>query len=132
MMIGLIGGGTAHIRLADGSHRIIDGMSVVPLAGRPDMYRPIAGALPRPTSTENRAKSTSRPKSVAAPGSLRAWCEALSRLGTMSLADVMQPAIRLATRGFTVTLSARLHQHGRGRPGVDKLITRPLHAQNVH
>src|SRR5712672_989607 len=43
MMIGLIGGGTAHIRTADGSHRIIDGMSAVPLAGRPDMYKPVPG-----------------------------------------------------------------------------------------
>jgi gamma-glutamyltranspeptidase / glutathione hydrolase len=102
MMIGLIGGGTAHIRLADGSHRIIDGMSVVPLAGRPDMYRPIAGAAPEVYDTEDR-ENTIGPKSVAAPGSLRAWCEALRRFGTLPLADVMQPAIRLATRGFTVT-----------------------------
>ena len=35
MMVGIIGGGTAHIRLADGTHRILDGMSTVPLAGRP-------------------------------------------------------------------------------------------------
>lgn len=102
MMIGLIGGGTAHIRLADGSHRIIDGMSVVPLAGRPDMYRPIPGAAPEIYDTIDR-ENTIGPKSVAAPGSLRAWCEALRRFGTMSLADVMQPAIRLASRGFTVT-----------------------------
>jgi gamma-glutamyltranspeptidase/glutathione hydrolase len=43
------------------------------------------------------------PKSVAVPGSLKAWCEALERFGTMSLADVMQPAIRHAARGFAVT-----------------------------
>src|SRR6187402_2086119 len=41
MMVGLIGGTTCHIRLADGSHRIVDGMSAAPLAGRPDMYRPV-------------------------------------------------------------------------------------------
>ena len=34
---------------------------------------------------------------------LRAWCLALRCYGTMSLADVMQPAIRHATRGFAVT-----------------------------
>ena len=33
MMIGLIGGGTAHIRTADGSHTIIDGMSAAPGTG---------------------------------------------------------------------------------------------------
>ena len=32
MMVGIIGGGMAHIRLADGSHRFIDGQSTVPLA----------------------------------------------------------------------------------------------------
>jgi hypothetical protein len=38
MMVGLIGGTTCHIRLADGSHRILDGMSAVPQMGHPDMY----------------------------------------------------------------------------------------------
>ena len=46
MMVGLIGGTTCHIRLADGTHTVIDGMSAVPLSGRPDMYRPVAGAPP--------------------------------------------------------------------------------------
>jgi gamma-glutamyltranspeptidase / glutathione hydrolase len=32
MMVGIIGGGMAHIRLADGSHRFIDGQSTVPAA----------------------------------------------------------------------------------------------------
>eukprot|EP01035_Chromulina_nebulosa_P035823 gene35823-48166_t len=31
MMVGLIGGGTAHVRTADGTHRVVDGMSTVPL-----------------------------------------------------------------------------------------------------
>ncbi len=33
MMVGIIGGGMAHIRLADGSHRFIDGQSTVPAGG---------------------------------------------------------------------------------------------------
>jgi len=36
MMVGIIGGGMAHIRTSDGSHRFIDGQSTVPLAVRPD------------------------------------------------------------------------------------------------
>ena len=40
------------------------------------------------------------PKAVAVPGSLKAWCETLQRFGTMSLADVMQPAIKHAARGY--------------------------------
>jgi gamma-glutamyltranspeptidase/glutathione hydrolase len=102
MMVGLIGGTTCHIRLADGTHTVIDGMSAVPLAGRPDMYRPVAGAAPELYDVEGRENQVG-PKAVAAPGSLLAWTLALRRYGTMSLADVMQPAIRHAMRGFTVT-----------------------------
>ena len=102
MMVGLIGGTTCHIRLSDGSHRILDGMSAVPQQGHPDMYKPIAGAPPEVYDVEG-AENLVGPKSVAAPGSLRAWCLALERFGTMPLADVMQPAIRHAARGFAVT-----------------------------
>lgn len=102
MMVGLIGGTTCHIRLADGSHRIVDGMSAVPLAGKPDMYRPIPGAAPEVYDVEGRENAVG-PKAVATPGSLLAWAHALRTYGTLSLADVMQPAIRHAARGFTVT-----------------------------
>ncbi len=102
MMVGLIGGTTCHIRLADGSHRILDGMSAVPQMGHPDMYKPVPGAAPEVYDVEGQENLVG-PKSVATPGSLRAWCLALERFGTMSLADVMQPAIRHAARGFAVT-----------------------------
>jgi gamma-glutamyltranspeptidase/glutathione hydrolase len=102
MMVGLIGGTTMHVRRADGSHTIIDGMSAVPHAGHPTMYRPIPGAAPEVYDVEGRENLVG-PKSVATPGSLRAWCLALRQYGTMSLADVMQPAIRHASRGFVVT-----------------------------
>ena len=42
-------------------------------------------------------------KSVAAPGNLKAWCTILERFGTFSLPDVMEPAIRHASRGFRVS-----------------------------
>ena len=102
MMVGLIGGTTCHIRLADGSHRILDGMSAVPQMGHPDMYKPVPGAAPEVYDVEGQENLVG-PKSVATPGSLRAWCLALERFGTMSLADVMAPAIRHAARGFSVT-----------------------------
>ena len=102
MMIGLIGGGTAHIRTADGTHTIIDGMSAVPLAGHPTMYRPVPGGAAENYETIGQ-ENVVGPKSVATPGSLLAWCMALRRFGTMSLADVMEPAIRHASRGFAVT-----------------------------
>jgi gamma-glutamyltranspeptidase/glutathione hydrolase len=102
MMVGLIGGTTCHLRLADGRHTVIDGMSAVPAAGHPTMFRPVAGAPPEVFETEGQENLVG-PKSVATTGSLRAWCLALSRYGTMSLADVMQPAIDYPQRGFAVT-----------------------------
>ncbi len=101
MMVGVLGGGMAHIRLANGTHTIIDGMSQVPASGHATMYRPTGTAL-EDYGTEGRENIVG-PKSVATPGNLRGWCDALAAHGTMSLEDVMQPAILHAQRGFTVT-----------------------------
>jgi gamma-glutamyltranspeptidase/glutathione hydrolase len=102
MMVGIIGGGMAHIRLADGSHRFIDGQSTVPAMVRPDTYRLKPGSAHDVFDTEGDENLTG-PKAVAVPGSLKAWCETLRRFGTMSLADVMQPAIKHASRGYLAT-----------------------------
>ena len=102
MMVGIIGGGMAHIRLADGSHRFIDGQSTVPLAVRPDTYKSKPGSAHDVFDTVGDENLTG-PKAVAVPGSLKAWCETLQRFGTMSLADVMQPAIKHAARGYVAT-----------------------------
>jgi gamma-glutamyltranspeptidase/glutathione hydrolase len=102
MMVGIIGGGMAHIRLSDGSHRFIDGQSTVPLAVKPDSYRSKPGSAHDVFDTVG-DENLNGPKAVAVPGSLKAWCETLSRFGTMSLADVMQPAIKHASRGFATT-----------------------------
>jgi gamma-glutamyltranspeptidase / glutathione hydrolase len=102
MMIGIIGGGMAHIRLADGSHRFIDGQSTVPSMVKPDTYRSKPGSAHDVFDTVDDENLTG-PKAVAVPGSLKAWCETLRRFGTMSLADVMQPAIKHAARGYSVT-----------------------------
>jgi gamma-glutamyltranspeptidase / glutathione hydrolase len=102
MMVGIIGGGMAHIRLADGSHRFIDGQSTVPKAVKPDTYRSKPGSAPHVFDSIDDENLTG-PKSVAVPGSLKAWCETLQRFGSMSLADVMQPAIKHASRGYAAT-----------------------------
>ncbi len=102
MMVGIIGGGMAHIRLADGSHRFIDGQSTVPAAVKPDTYRSKPGS-PHDVFDTVDDENLNGPKAVAVPGSLKAWCETLARFGTMSLADVMQPAIKHAARGYAVT-----------------------------
>jgi gamma-glutamyltranspeptidase / glutathione hydrolase len=102
MMVGIIGGGMAHIRLSDGSHRFIDGQSTVPLQVRPDTYRSRPGSAHDVFDTVD-DENLNGPKAVAVPGSLKAWCEAQQRFGIMNLADVMQPAIRHAARGFAAT-----------------------------
>src|SRR5438105_2100017 len=102
MMVGIIGGGMAHIRLADGTHRFIDGQSTVPLAVRPDTYTSKPGSAHDVFDTVGHENLVG-PKAVAVPGSLKAWCETLRRFGTMSLADVMQPAIKHAARGYAAT-----------------------------
>lgn len=102
MMVGIIGGGMAHIRLADGSHRFIDGQSTVPKAVKPDTYTSKPGSAHDVFDTVGN-ENLNGPKAVAVPGSLKAWCETLRRFGTMSLADVMQPAIKHAERGYAAT-----------------------------
>src|SRR5690348_14805992 len=102
MMVGIIGGGMAHVRLADGSHRFIDGQSTVPSAVRPDTYRAMPGAPAHVFDTVD-DENLNGVKAVAVPGSLKAWCETLRRFGTMSLADVLQPAIKHASRGYLAT-----------------------------
>ena len=92
----------AHIRLADGSHRFIDGQSTVPLAVRPDTYTSKPGSAHDVFDTVG-DENLNGPKAVAVPGSLKAWCETLQRFGTMALADVMQPAIKHASRGYAAT-----------------------------
>lgn len=102
MMVGIIGGGMAHIRLADGSHRFIDGQSTVPAAVRDTTYTSKPGSAHDVFDTVG-DENLNGAKAVAVPGSLKAWCETLRRFGTMSLADVMQPAIKYAARGYAVT-----------------------------
>jgi gamma-glutamyltranspeptidase / glutathione hydrolase len=102
MMTGVLGGGMAHIRLADGSHIVIDNQSMAPLATGPETYTPDPRAAPGNMDTIGRENAVG-PTAVATPGNLMGWCEALERFGTFPLADVMEPAIRHASRGFRVT-----------------------------
>jgi gamma-glutamyltranspeptidase/glutathione hydrolase len=102
MMVGILGGGMAHLRLPDGRHTVIDGLSTAPAAARADMFTPAEPANAMNFEATGRANVVG-PLSVAVPGNLRAWCETLERFGSMPLADVMAPAIGHAARGFAVT-----------------------------
>ena len=47
MMVGILGGGMAHIRLADGTHTVIDGQSTAPGATHATVFTPDPDAPPR-------------------------------------------------------------------------------------
>lgn len=102
MMVGVLGGGLAHIRLADGTHTILDGLSTAPRRAAPDMYRPMPDGLPGGYEVQDRLNHRG-PLAVAVPGALAGWCLALRRYGTAPLADVLAPAIQAAELGWTVT-----------------------------
>ncbi len=102
MMVGVLGGGIAHIRLAGGRHVVLDGLSTAPAAAHGAMYETVSDELPDYRRTVGRANEVGA-AAVAVPGALAAWCRALGDFGTLSLADVTAPAIRLAERGFTAT-----------------------------
>ena len=102
MMVGLLGGGVAHLRLGNGEHKIIDGLSTAPCRASETMYRTLSDELPDYRDTVNRENLVGA-LSVAVPGSLAGWCHVLNQYGTMPLEDVMAPAIRIAEKGFTVT-----------------------------
>ncbi|MBC9209045.1 gamma-glutamyltransferase [Roseomonas aerophila] len=102
MMVGPLGGGVAHIRLADGRHLVLDGLSTAPLAARGDMYRTVSDTLPDYQETVDRENNIGV-LAMAVPGALAGWCKALADHGTLPLAEVLRPAIRAASEGFRVT-----------------------------
>ena len=102
MMVGLTGGGVAHLRLPDGRHVVLDGLSTAPGAARPDMYRVKPGTPDHERDCDGEANLLGG-KAVAVPAALAAWCHALERYGSRSLPEVLAPAIRLAEEGFRVT-----------------------------
>jgi gamma-glutamyltranspeptidase/glutathione hydrolase len=102
MMVGILGGGLSHIRMADGRHVVLDGLATAPLRATADMYDCLSDEIGKQRDVRDR-ENVVGPKAVAVPGALAGWCEALARFGTLPLADVLQPAIALAERGFVVT-----------------------------
>ena len=66
------------------------------------MYEPVSNEIGKARDVRDRLNVVG-PLAVAVPGALAAWCETLERYGTLSLAEVLQPAIRLAARGFVVS-----------------------------
>ena len=88
------GGGYMVIHMADGRAAALDYREVAPLAATRNMYVDSAGKL-----TD---KSIVGPTASGVPGAVAGLTAALAKYGTMSLAQVMAPAIRYAEQGVTV------------------------------
>ncbi len=88
------GGGYMVIRLADGRTAALDYREMAPLAANRDMYLDAEGNV-TDASVEGYLAS-------GVPGAVAGMAAALERYGTMTLAQVMAPALRLAEQGFVV------------------------------
>ncbi|MEM6849461.1 MAG: gamma-glutamyltransferase, partial [Pseudomonadota bacterium] len=102
MMVGVAGGGIAHVRTPDGRHIVFDCLSSAPLSVPEDIFTPVAPDDPLCYDVEGR-RNIIGGAAIATPGNLAGWCAMHERFGRLPFADVAQPAIRLAERGFTVT-----------------------------
>jgi gamma-glutamyltranspeptidase/glutathione hydrolase len=93
---GIGGGGFMVIyRASDGSVATIDGREKAPAAMQPDSFMENGAPL-----AFNDARWSGL--SVGVPGTVRGWNVALGRYGTMSLAELLGPAIAVAREGFRV------------------------------
>ena len=90
------GGGFMLVRMADGRTGFLDYREVAPGKATRDMYIKPDGKL------DNEA-SVIGYKSVAVPGTVAGLELALKTYGSMKLADVMAPAIRLGENGYPVS-----------------------------
>lgn len=90
------GGGFMLVRLANGSAHFVDYREVAPAMSSRDMYMKSDG-------TPDPQASIIGYRAVGVPGTVAGLTLALKTYGTMKLADVMAPAIRLAEDGFPVS-----------------------------
>ena len=90
------GGGFMMVHLADGKTDFFDYREVAPGKATRDMYIKPDGKLDEQASVIGY-------RSIAVPGTVAGLALVLKTHGTMKLANVMQPAIRLAEEGFAVS-----------------------------
>ena len=94
---GIGGGGFMVVRTAGGHVTTIDGRETAPTAMTPTSFW--VGSPPAPLPFNDARFSG---LSVGVPGTVATWAEALERYGTMTLAQVLQPGIHVASHGFVV------------------------------
>ncbi len=112
MMVGIAGGGISHVRLPDGRHVVIDALSCAARAMHPTIFEPVSDTPPRAMDAKDR-RNVLGPSAVAVPGNLRGWCLLHKKFGRLPFADVVEPAVRAAAAGFTVShyLSGAIREH---------------------
>jgi gamma-glutamyltranspeptidase/glutathione hydrolase len=94
------GGGFMLVRLGDGRSSFFDYREVAPGKATRNMYIGPDGKL---IPNDDVTSSVIGYRSVAVPGTVAGLELALKSYGTLKLADVMEPAIRLAETGFPVS-----------------------------
>ncbi len=87
------GGGYMVIQMADGRREVVDYREVAPLAASRDMYL-------KPDGTTDGSIVGWRSSGV--PGSVAGLIAAQAKYGRLTRAQVMAPAIRMASEGFTI------------------------------
>lgn len=93
---GIGGGAFLLYRAADGTAIVLDGRETAPAASTPDQFL-LPGGVPMPFE-----RAHTRGTAVGVPGATKLWEQALTESGTMSLAQVLAPAIAYAEDGFEV------------------------------
>ncbi|MEM7684925.1 MAG: gamma-glutamyltransferase [Pseudomonadota bacterium] len=120
-MCGIAGFGSCHVRLADGTHSIIDFHGRAPAAVTPDMWQNLIvrecddgfGFVLKGEVNEIGYQS------MTTPMTLRAFDDILTKWGSKSLAELIQPAIEYCEEGFQV------------RPRVHGFWTAPANAGRI-
>ncbi|MGH9825107.1 MAG: gamma-glutamyltransferase, partial [Blastocatellia bacterium] len=87
------GGGFLMVRLANGKSEVIDYRERAPLAATRDMYLDASGNVIKGASIVGY-------KAIGVPGTVAGMALAEQRYGKLKWADVVEPALKLATDGF--------------------------------
>jgi gamma-glutamyltranspeptidase/glutathione hydrolase len=131
---GLGGGGFALVHLArEGRVVALDFREVAPAAARPDMFAGPRGEGPSeagggggtPRGAMGPPRSLDGGLAVAVPGAVKGYAELAGRFGTRSFSRLVEPAARIAERGFPVNL----HYVRAARERLACLAARPAAAR---
>src|SRR5579862_809996 len=100
------GGGFMLIRMADGKTHFLDYREKAPAAATPTMYLDEHGNVIEGASEIGY-------KAIGVPGSVAGMAYAEQKYGTLTLKEVMAPAIRLARKGYALSWSEAADLHDR-------------------